>query len=67
MGAVSAILITIGAGRFKWAVLKAVALLLPVLLNQGVDLVWLAMLITVNLQSQVAVWLPKAIGWCWRR
>jgi tripartite ATP-independent transporter DctM subunit len=63
----------------------AVPLFLPVLLAQGVDPIWLAMLITVNLQSsfltppfvlmqaialvivfmypQIALWLPKAIGW----
>jgi tripartite ATP-independent transporter DctM subunit len=187
MGAVGAVLITVGSGRFSWAVLKEVALetskitaimmfilmmaqvfalafrglqgeelivrlfewlpggvntdiwfmmalifvlgffiewieisyiavplFLPVLVAQGVDPVWLAMLITVNLQSsfltppfgwalfylkgvappevnikdiykgvlpfivaadrlalvlvffypQIALWLPKAIGWC---
>jgi len=133
MGAVGAILITIGAGRFKWSVLKAVALetskitaimmfillmaqvfalafrglhgedlivrlfewlpggvnsdiwfmmalifllgffiewieisyiavplFLPVLVAQGVDPVWLAMLITVNLQSS---FLTPPFGW----
>jgi tripartite ATP-independent transporter DctM subunit len=133
MGAVGAILITVGAGRFKWSVLKAVAqdtakitaimmfillmaqvfalafrglhgedlivrlfewlpggvnsdlwfmmalifvlgffiewieisyiavpLFLPVLVNQGVDPVWLAMLITVNLQSS---FLTPPFGW----
>ena len=133
MGAVGAILITIGAGRFKWQVLKdvaletskitaimmfilmmaqvfalafrglhgedlivrmfewlpggvnsdiwfmmalifvlgffiewieisyiAVPLFLPVLVNQGVDPVWLAMLITVNLQSS---FLTPPFGW----
>ena len=133
MGAVGAILITIGAGRFQWQVLKdvaletskitaimmfilmmaqvfalafrglhgedlivrmfewlpggvnsdiwfmmalifvlgffiewieisyiAVPLFLPVLLNQGVDPVWLAMLITVNLQSS---FLTPPFGW----
>jgi tripartite ATP-independent transporter DctM subunit len=133
MGAVGAILITVGAGRFKWAVLKdvaletskitaimmfilmmaqvfalafrglhgedlivrmfewlpggvnsdiwfmmalifvlgffiewieisyiAVPLFLPVLVNQGVDPVWLAMLITVNLQSS---FLTPPFGW----
>ena len=133
MGAVGAILITIGAGRFKWQVLKdvaletakitaimmfilmmaqvfalafrglhgedlivrlfellpggvnsdiwfmmalifvlgffiewieisyiAVPLFLPVLLAQGVDPVWLAMLITVNLQSS---FLTPPFGW----
>ena len=133
MGAVGAILITVGAGRFKWAVLKdvaletakitaimmfilmmaqvfalafrglhgedlivrlfealpggvnsdiwfmmalifvlgffiewieisyiAVPLFLPVLINQGVDPVWLAMLITVNLQSS---FLTPPFGW----
>lgn len=133
MGAVGAILITVGAGRFKWQVLKdvaletakitaimmfilmmaqvfalafrglhgedlivrlfellpggvnsdiwfmmalifvlgffiewieisyiAVPLFLPVLLAQGVDPVWLAMLITVNLQSS---FLTPPFGW----
>jgi tripartite ATP-independent transporter DctM subunit len=133
MGAVGAILITVGAGRFKWQVLKdvaqetakitaimmfilmmaqvfalafrglhgedlivrmfellpggvnsdiwfmmalifvlgffiewieisyiAVPLFLPVLLSQGVDPVWLAMLITVNLQSS---FLTPPFGW----
>jgi tripartite ATP-independent transporter DctM subunit len=133
MGAVGAILITIGAGRFNWGVLKqaaldttkitammmfilmmaqvfalafrglhgedlivrmfewlpggvnsdiwfmlalifvlgffiewieisyiAVPLFLPVLINQGVDPVWLAMLITVNLQSS---FLTPPFGW----
>lgn len=133
MGAVGAILITIGAGRFQWRVLKdvaletskitaimmfilmmaqvfalafrglhgedlivrmfewlpggvnsdiwfmmalifvlgffiewieisyiAVPLFLPVLINQGVDPVWLAMLITVNLQSS---FLTPPFGW----
>ncbi|MBC7938353.1 MAG: TRAP transporter large permease subunit [Chitinophagaceae bacterium] len=133
MGAVGAVLITMGAGRFKWSVLKAVALetskitaimmfilmmaqvfalafrglqgedlivrmfewlpggvnsdiwfmmmlifvlgffiewieisyiavplFLPVLINQGVDPVWLAMLITVNLQSS---FLTPPFGW----
>lgn len=133
MGAVGAILITVGAGRFKWAVLRdvalettkitaimmfilmmaqvfalafrglhgedlivrmfewlpggvnsdiwfmmalifvlgffiewieisyiAVPLFLPVLVNQGVDPVWLAMLITVNLQSS---FLTPPFGW----
>jgi tripartite ATP-independent transporter DctM subunit len=133
MGAVGAILITIGAGRFKWTVLKdvaletakitaimmfilmmaqvfalafrglhgedlivrmfewlpggvnsdiwfmmalifvlgffiewieisyiAVPLFLPVLIAQGVDPVWLAMLITVNLQSS---FLTPPFGW----
>ena len=133
MGAVGAILITVGAGRFKWAVLKdvaletakitaimmfilmmaqvfalsfrglhgedlivrmfewlpggvnsdiwfmmalifvlgffiewieisyiAVPLFLPVLLAQGVDPIWLAMLITVNLQSS---FLTPPFGW----
>ena len=133
MGAVGAILITVGAGRFNWAVLKSVALetakitaimmfilmmaqvfalafrglhgedlivkmfewlpggvnsdiwfmmvlifvlgffiewieisyiavplFLPVLINQGVDPVWLAMLITVNLQSS---FLTPPFGW----
>jgi tripartite ATP-independent transporter DctM subunit len=133
MGAVGAILITVGAGRFKWQVLKdvaletakitaimmfilmmaqvfalafrglhgedlimrmfewlpggvnsdiwfmmalifvlgffiewieisyiAVPLFLPVLINQGVDPVWLAMLITVNLQSS---FLTPPFGW----
>jgi tripartite ATP-independent transporter DctM subunit len=133
MGAVGAILITFGAGRFKWAVLREVALdttkitaimmfilmmaqvfalafrglhgedlivrlfewlpggvnsdiwfmmalifvlgffiewieisyiavplFLPVLVNQGVDPVWLAMLITVNLQSS---FLTPPFGW----
>ncbi len=133
MGAVGAILITIGAGRFKWSVLRdvaletskitaimmfilmmaqvfalafrglhgedlivrmfewlpggvnsdiwfmmalifvlgffiewieisyiAVPLFLPVLVNQGVDPVWLAMLITVNLQSS---FLTPPFGW----
>jgi tripartite ATP-independent transporter DctM subunit len=133
MGAVGAILITVGAGRFKWSVLKdvaletakitaimmfilmmaqvfalafrglqgeelivrlfdllpggvnsdlwfmmalifvlgffiewieisyiAVPLFLPVLLAQGVDPVWLAMLITVNLQSS---FLTPPFGW----
>lgn len=133
MGALGAILITAGAGRFKWSVLKdvaletskitaimmfilmmaqvfalafrglhgedlivrmfewlpggvssdiwfmmtlifvlgffiewieisyiAVPLFLPVLLNQGVDPVWLAMLITVNLQSS---FLTPPFGW----
>ncbi len=133
MGAVGAILITVGAGRFKWSVLKdvaletskitaimmfilmmaqvfalafrglhgedlivrmfewlpggvnsdiwfmmalifvlgffiewieisyiAVPLFLPVLLAQGVDPVWLAMLITINLQSS---FLTPPFGW----
>jgi tripartite ATP-independent transporter DctM subunit len=133
MGAVGAILITVGAGRFNWGVLKQVALdtskitaimmfilmmaqvfalafrglqgeelivkmfewlpggvnsdiwfmmalifvlgffiewieisyiavplFLPVLINQGVDPVWLAMLITVNLQSS---FLTPPFGW----
>jgi tripartite ATP-independent transporter DctM subunit len=133
MGAVGAVLITVGAGRFKWSVLQAVALetakitaimmfilmmaqvfalafrglhgedlivrlfewlpggvnsdiwfmmalifvlgffiewieisyiavplFMPVLLNQGVDPVWLAMLITVNLQSS---FLTPPFGW----
>ena len=133
MGAVGAVLITIGAGRFNWGVLKnvaletakitaimmfilmmaqvfalafrglhgedlivrmfewlpggvnsdiwfmmalifvlgffiewieisyiAVPLFLPVLINQGVDPVWLAMLITVNLQSS---FLTPPFGW----
>ena len=133
MGAVGAILITVGAGRFKWQVLKdvaletakitaimmfilmmaqvfalafrglhgedlivrmfellpggvnsdiwfmmalifvlgffiewieisyiAVPLFLPVLLAQGVDPIWLAMLITVNLQSS---FLTPPFGW----
>lgn len=133
MGAVGAVLITVGAGRFSWAVLRQVALdtakitaimmfillmaqvfalafrglhgedlivrmfellpggvnsdiwfmmalifvlgffiewieisyiavplFLPVLLNQGVDPVWLAMLITVNLQSS---FLTPPFGW----
>jgi tripartite ATP-independent transporter DctM subunit len=133
MGAVGAILITVGAGRFKWSVLKdvaletskitaimmfilmmaqvfalafrglhgedlivrmfewlpggvnsdiwfmmalifvlgffiewieisyiAVPLFLPVLIAQGVDPVWLAMLITVNLQSS---FLTPPFGW----
>ena len=38
----------------------AVPLFLPVLLNQGVDPVWLAMLITVNLQSS---FLTPPFGW----
>jgi len=133
MGAVGAILITVGSGRFKWSVLRdvaletskitaimmfilmmaqvfalafrglhgedlivrmfewlpggvnsdiwfmmalifvlgffiewieisyiAVPLFLPVLVNQGVDPVWLAMLITVNLQSS---FLTPPFGW----
>lgn len=133
MGAVGALLITVGAGRFKWAVLRdvaletskitaimmfilimaqvfalafrglqgedlivrmfawlpggvnsdiwfmmalifvlgffiewieisyiAVPLFLPVLISQGVDPVWLAMLITVNLQSS---FLTPPFGW----
>lgn len=133
MGAVGALLITVGAGRFKWSVLRdvaletskitaimmfilimaqvfalafrglhgedlivrmfewlpggvnsdiwfmmalifvlgffiewieisyiAVPLFLPVLINQGVDPVWLAMLITVNLQSS---FLTPPFGW----
>ncbi len=135
MGAVGAVLITLGAGRFKWQVLKdvaletskitammmfilicaqvfalafrglqgedltrrrpvrvaarrrqrraswfmlalifvlgffiewieisyiAVPLFLPVLINQGVDPVWLAMLITVNLQTS---FLTPPFGW----
>ena len=133
MGAVGAVLITIGAGRFKWQVLKEVALetakitavmmfillmaqvfalafrglqgeelivrmfewlpggvnaeiwfmmglifvlgffiewieisyiavplFLPILLAQGVDPVWLAMLITINLQSS---FLTPPFGW----
>ena len=133
MGAVGAVLITLGAGRFSWSVLKQVALdtgkitaimmfillmaqvfalafrglhgedlivrlfellpggvnsdiwfmmalifvlgffiewieisyiavplFLPVLINQGVDPVWLAMLITVNLQSS---FLTPPFGW----
>jgi TRAP-type mannitol/chloroaromatic compound transport system permease large subunit len=133
MGALGAILITVGSGRFKWAVLRdvaletskitaimmfilmmaqvfalafrglhgedlivrmfewlpggvnsdiwfmmalifvlgffiewieisyiAVPLFLPVLVNQGVDPVWLAMLITVNLQSS---FLTPPFGW----
>lgn len=133
MGAVGAILITVGAGRFKWSVLKEVALetakitaimmfilmmaqvfalafrglhgedlivkmfewlpggvnsdiwfmmalifvlgffiewieisyiavplFLPVLIAQGVDPVWLAMLITINLQSS---FLTPPFGW----
>jgi tripartite ATP-independent transporter DctM subunit len=133
MGAVGAILITVGAGRFNWGVLKQVALdttkitammmfilmmaqvfalafrglhgedlivrmfewlpggvnsdiwfmlalifvlgffiewieisyiavplFVPVLINQGVDPVWLAMLITVNLQSS---FLTPPFGW----
>jgi tripartite ATP-independent transporter DctM subunit len=133
MGAVGALLITVGAGRFNWGVLRAVALetakitaimmfilmmaqvfalafrglhgedlivrmfewlpggvnsdiwfmmalifvlgffiewieisyiavplFLPVLVNQGVDPVWLAMLITVNLQSS---FLTPPFGW----
>ena len=38
----------------------AVPLFMPVLLNQGVDPVWLAMLITVNLQSS---FLTPPFGW----
>ncbi len=38
----------------------AVPLFLPVLINQGVDPVWLAMLITVNLQSS---FLTPPFGW----
>ena len=38
----------------------AVPLFLPVLVNQGVDPVWLAMLITVNLQSS---FLTPPFGW----
>jgi TRAP-type mannitol/chloroaromatic compound transport system permease large subunit len=38
----------------------AVPLFLPVLLNQGVDPVWLAMLITINLQSS---FLTPPFGW----
>jgi len=38
----------------------AVPLFLPVLINQGVDAVWLAMLITVNLQSS---FLTPPFGW----
>ena len=133
MGAVGAVLITIAAGRFKWSVLKQVALetakitaimmfillmaqvfalafrglqgeelivhmfewlpggvnsdilfmmllifvlgffiewieisyiavplFLPVLINQGVDPIWLAMLITINLQSS---FLTPPFGW----
>ncbi len=133
MGAVGAVLITIGSGRFNWGVLKSVALetskitaimmfilmmaqvfalafrglhgedlivrmfewlpggvntdiwfmmalifvlgffiewieisyiavplFLPVLINQGVDPVWLAMLITLNLQSS---FLTPPFGW----
>jgi len=38
----------------------AVPLFLPVLINQGVDPVWLAMLITINLQSS---FLTPPFGW----